>query len=140
MTDSGIRREELYDLHGVHLDAYDAIVRPDQVLPIRVYTLRRWTPILGATAFWLLTALQQLSYRNPKGHNWCTVSREALASEANLSETTVHRYLHADEYTSHGLCHWVCLPSAEETHQRRRWSSRAELQNYYLNYFGQKFL
>ena len=34
-SNSTLRREELYDLHGVHLDAYDAIVRPDQVLPIR---------------------------------------------------------------------------------------------------------
>ncbi|MCP4540406.1 MAG: hypothetical protein GY832_24980 [Chloroflexi bacterium] len=124
-SDSTLRREELYDLHGVHLDAYDAIVRPDQVLPIRTYTLRRWTPILGATGFWLLLSLQQLSYRNPKGRNWCTVSREVLANDASLSEASVHRYLHADEYTSHGLEHWVCLPSIDKIHQRRRWSSRA---------------
>ncbi|RLC89972.1 MAG: hypothetical protein DRI77_15200, partial [Chloroflexi bacterium] len=65
------RREQIYNLEGIRLDAYDAIVRPDRVFAVRTYTLRRWTPILGATGFWLLVALQQSCYRNPKGSNWC---------------------------------------------------------------------
>jgi hypothetical protein len=118
LTEPG-RREILYGLTGKHLAAYDAIVRPDSVVAIRIYTLRRWAPILGASGCWLLVALQQLCYRNPKGRSWCTVNREKLAQEANLSEATVHRYLHGEEYVSSGLCHWV------QSHPRRRWSQRA---------------
>ena len=118
------QRERLYGLEGIRLDAYDAIVQPDVVFAVRIYTLRRWVPILGTSGFWLLVALQQQCYRNPRGADWCVVSREALARESGLSEATVHRYLHG-EYADSGLCHWVQLPDSESTHRRRQWSSRA---------------
>ncbi len=112
------RREHLYGLHGVYLDAYDAIVRPHRVWSVRVYTLRRWAPILGASGFWLLIALQQLCYRNQQGH-WCIATREKLAEDSGVSESTVHRLLHGERYRSSGLCHWVSL------RQRRVWSADA---------------
>ena len=118
------QRERLYGLDGVRLDAYDAIVRPDVAFAVRIYTLRRWVPILGASGFWLLVALQQQCYRNPRGTDWCVVSREVLARESGMSEATVHRYLRG-EYADDGLCHWVQLPDSGSTHRRRRWSSRA---------------
>ncbi len=101
-----LRRETLYGLAGVRLDAYDAVVKPDQVLPVRLYTLRRWAPRLGATGFWLLVTLQQQCYRNPKGPDWCIIGRAGLAEIAGVSEATVQRYLHRGEYSS-GLCHWI---------------------------------
>ena len=123
---SGSRRELLYGLEGVHLDAYDAVVKPHQVFAIRTYTLRRWASILGATGFWLLTALQQQCYRNPKGDDWCVVSRPVLAEDAGMSEATVHRYLHGEEYDQSLLCHWVQVPDPEQVrHRPRRWSAKA---------------
>lgn len=114
------RREVLYGLGGIRLDAYDAIVRPDRVFPVRLYTLRRWAPILGATGFWLLVTMQQLCYKNPKGSDWCTISRAKLAEKAGVSEATVQRYLRSDRYGS-GLQHWIRTVRKHT----RRWSSRA---------------
>ncbi len=113
------RREHLYGLHGVYLDAYDAVVRPHQIWLVPVYTLRRWAPILGAPGFWLLIALQQFCYRNHQG-DWCAARRADLARESGISESTVHRLLHGERYRSSGLCHWVRL------RQRRAWSADAE--------------
>ena len=114
------RREALYGLGGIRLDAYDAVVRPDRVFPVRLYTLRRWAPILGATGFWLLVTMQQLCYRNPRGSDWCTISRAKLAEKAGVSEATVQRYLRSDRYGS-GLQHWIRTVRKHT----RRWSSRA---------------
>ncbi len=119
------RRETLYGLNGEYLDAYDAVVQPHQVLPIKIYMLRRWTQILGATGFWLVINLKQLCYQNSKGPNWCKISRKDLAEVSNLGEGTLHRYLRGDNYVENGLCHWIRLPSLEQTKKRRRWSTRA---------------
>lgn len=120
------RREELYGLEGVRLDAYDAVVRPDRVFTVRTYTLRRWAPLLGATGFWLLVTLQQQCYKNPQGADWCTISRPVLAKKAAISEATVHRYLHATEYEDSGLCHWIQTLDPKKVRRRpRRWSNQA---------------
>ena len=98
-------REVLYGLSGVYLDAYNAIVQPQRKLSISVYTLRRWAAQLGATGFWLLIALQQQTYKNKFGK--CVASYDVLATETGVGERTAKRYLHEDEYTASGLCHWV---------------------------------
>jgi len=116
--------EYTYDLKGVRLDAYNAVVKPDFVFAIPTYMVRRWASILGATAFWLLVTLQQKTYRNPKGNNWCVVSRPRLAEAAAMSEATVHRYLHGRPYTQSLLCHWVRVPSTETVRHRPRYRSR----------------
>jgi len=123
---STARRELLYGLEGVYLNAYDAVVRPHRVFAVRTYTLRRWAPMLGATGFWLLVALQQQCYRNPRGDDWCVVSRPDLAKAAGMSEATVHRYLHGAKYVRSWLRHWVRVPDPETVRRRpRRWSARA---------------
>ena len=105
-SDDRHRRETLYGLEGVRLDAYDEVVKPDRVLPVRLYTLRRWAPELGATGFWLLVTLQQACYRNPQGRDWCTIGRASLAERTGVNEATVQRYLHRGEYGK-GLRHWI---------------------------------
>jgi len=98
-------REALYGLSGVYLDAYNAVVQPQRRLSISIYALRRWAVQLGANGFWLLTALQQQTYKNKYGK--CVVSHRVLSAEAGVGERTALRYLHEDEYTTSGLCHWV---------------------------------
>lgn len=112
------RREYLYGLHGVYLDAYDAVVDPNSVWPISHYVLRRWAPILGPSAFWLLVTLQQLCYRNPASNrnNWCQISRTRLARETSLGEGSIHRLLHEESCRTSGLCHWV------RYQEQRSWS------------------
>ncbi len=116
------RREHLYGLHGIYLDAYDVIVNPHNIWPVSHYTLRRWAPILGGSAFWLLIALQQLCYRNSHSprKNWCHISRPLLAEEASLGEGSIHRLLHEEPYKEKGLCHWIRLKS------RRSWSDETK--------------
>jgi hypothetical protein len=119
-----MRREHLYGLHGVYLDAYDAIVEPDNIWPVRHYVLRRWAPIWGGAAFWLYVALHQSCYRNPNiergnSKDWCVMSRKALARSASLGPATVDRLLHRALYKTTGLCHWIWLQ------KRRSWSEKA---------------
>ncbi|MBC7251737.1 MAG: hypothetical protein H5T62_15855 [Anaerolineae bacterium] len=118
VEDEQARREALYGLKGKFLTAYDTIVNPLSQFPIPIYTLRRWSPILGASGFWLLITFQQFCYLNSK-QNWCRVDRNQLAQEAHLGTTTVHRYLHGEEYISHGLCHWVQIDSRSRRHRRQ---------------------
>lgn len=120
-----MRREELYELRGAYLDAYDAIVKPHQIFPVKLYTLRRWTPILGASGFWLLVALQQACFKNPHSQDWCIISKPRLAEESALSEPTVHRYLRDDDYEQFQLTRWVRVPTPEVVNTRRRWSASA---------------
>jgi hypothetical protein len=115
------RRETLYGLEGVRLDAYDEMVKPDRVFPVRLYTLRRWAPKLGATGFWLLVTLQQECFRNRRGATWCTISRSKLAAAAAVSENTVHRYLQESEHTDTGLDHWIQIVHRHEY----QWSNSA---------------
>ncbi|MEA3340312.1 MAG: hypothetical protein U9R15_10130, partial [Chloroflexota bacterium] len=121
MTETASRRERMYGLHGIYLDAYDAVVKPDNVWPISRYVLRRWAPVLGASAFWLLVTLQQLCYRNSKSadNSWCQVGRRRIAEESSLSESSIHRLLHEETYRTTGLCHWVRFQG------RRSWSNEA---------------
>ncbi|RLC94646.1 MAG: hypothetical protein DRI77_10830, partial [Chloroflexi bacterium] len=121
VTKTASRREQMYGLHGIYLDAYDAVVKPDNVWPISHYVLRRWAPVLGAAAFWLLVTFQQLCYRNPKSadNNWCQVSRRRIAEESSLSESSIHRLLHQDPYRATGLRHWIRFQG------RRSWSNEA---------------
>ncbi|RLC72826.1 MAG: hypothetical protein DRI81_15860, partial [Chloroflexi bacterium] len=111
----------MYGLHGIYLDAYDAVVKPDNVWPISHYVLRRWASTLGASAFWLLVTLQQLGYRNSRSadNSWCQVSRRRIAEESSLSESSIHRLLHEESYRATGLCHWVRFQG------RRSWSNEA---------------
>jgi hypothetical protein len=119
------RPEELYGLQGAYLDAYNAIVKPHQIFPVKLYTLRRWTPILGASGFWLLVALQQACFKNPHSQDWCIISKPRLAEESALSEPTVHRYLRDDDYEQFQLTRWVRVPTPEVVNTRRRWSASA---------------
>ena len=124
------RREALYGLKGKYLTAYDTIVNPVSQFPILIYTLRRWAPILGASGFWLLITLQQRCYLNSK-QNWCKVDRDKLAQEAHLGTTTVYRYLHREEYVSHGLCHWVQIDLRSRRHRRNQQAGPSPTTNHY---------
>jgi hypothetical protein len=102
------QREEMYGISGIHLDAYNAIVKPHQVFPVSHYMLRRWTPILGPTGFWVVIGLQQVCFmQGGRGRNWCVIDRESLAAEAGAAPATIHRYLHGAGYVDSGLEHWV---------------------------------
>lgn len=120
------RPEEHYGLQGAYLDAYDAIVKPHQVCFARLYTLRRWAPILEAPGFWLLIALQQACYRNPYGRTWCVISGEDLAEEAGISRTTVYRYLRDGSYAKYQLRRWVHVPDPDAFKTRKHWSAKAQ--------------
>jgi hypothetical protein len=136
------RREVLYGLHGVHLDAYCSIVDPDNIWPVRHYTLRRWVPIWGALAFWLYVALQQACYHNRarKGgdRSWCYRSRARLAKEASMGHGTVDRLLHdspdrktGGRFARTGLCHWITRTElrgmSESSGKSVQWPNRYDI-------------
>jgi|GEM_PF-3667324 len=125
-TEEHARPEEHYGLQGAYLDAYDSIVQPHQICFTRLYTLRRWAPILEAPGFWLLIALQQACYRNPHGRTWCVISAGDLARESGISRRTVYRYLHEEDYAKHQLRRWAQVPDPEAFKTRKQWSARLQ--------------
>jgi hypothetical protein len=73
---------------GFYSQPYNEIVKPDQVWPVSKYFLRRWTPYLNPTRFWMVIAARQLAYRlGNKRRFECYDSllyQEACASRANF--------------------------------------------------------
>ena len=102
--------EDRIRVRGVYLDAYNAIVRPHRIFPVRLYTLRRWLSLLKPTGFWILVSLQQECYRS-RG-NQCVVSRARLAQETGVGESTVHRYLRGGKGSP--MAWWVRVRSTRK--------------------------
>jgi len=44
------------------LRAYDSIVRPNAIVPVSLYFIERWLPVLGVTRAWLALAFRQVAF------------------------------------------------------------------------------
>lgn len=87
-------------LRGIHQDAYNAIVKPEQKFAVSHYFLKRWGPLLGPAATWFIIALRQRCFWNGK-QNWCVVDSATLAREAAMSDRTLFRLIE-----DNGLVSW----------------------------------
>jgi hypothetical protein len=99
-ADSPIPKDAFIALEGIYLDAYNAIVRPDRVIPVSRYLLEHWARDLGSIGFWLVAELRQQcavnAYRREKegqsvaNRNWCRVKQSFLANQIAASRETVN--------------------------------------------------
>lgn len=80
---------------GFYTQAYNEIVRPNQVWVVPKYLLRRWGPYLSPTRFWIIVAARQLAYWNDD-----TSSFEAydarIAQEAHVSRIHYRQSIKAE--------------------------------------------
>ena len=75
---------------GVHLQPYNALVRPGQVWKISKYFLRRWTPYMPASHVWLVIGARQESYFNGN-RPWFTAYDQNLANAAGIHVRSFRR-------------------------------------------------
>lgn len=75
--------------------AYDAVVRPEAIVPVPRYFLRRWLPLLGPSRAWLALAFRQVAFvrraRQPEVPVRVTLRR--LARWCGLTHVRVRQLL-----------------------------------------------
>lgn len=99
-ADSPIPKDAFIALEGIYLDAYNAIVRPNRVIPVSRYLLEHWARDLGSIGFWLVVELRQQCAVNafrreqegrPVNHrDWCRVKQSFLANQIKAGRETVN--------------------------------------------------
>lgn len=75
--------------------AYDAIVRPNAILPIPRYYLEKWLPLLGTSRAWVVLAFRQVAFVSRSSTDevpTCTTLRR-LGRWCGLSHVRIHQVL-----------------------------------------------
>jgi hypothetical protein len=75
--------------------AYDAVVRPNAILPIPRYLLEQWLPLLGASRAWLVLAFRQVAFVSRSGSDEVPVrtTLRKLGRWCGLSHVRIHQVL-----------------------------------------------
>lgn len=112
-------------LEGAYLDAYDAIAKPDQVIPVSRYLLNYWTGDLDPIGTWLLIELRQRcrtrAHRQDasvQDGNWWRGKQSFLASAIHAGRKTVIDKLNQENH--HPIQHFIL-----DQKGGRRFSQRA---------------
>lgn len=75
--------------------AYDAIVRPNAILPVPRYYLEQWLPLLGTSRAWVVLAFRQVAFVSRSSHDEvpvCTTLRK-LGRWCGLTHVRIHQVL-----------------------------------------------
>lgn len=80
--------------------AYDAIVRPNAIIPIPRYFMDNWLPLLGTSRSWLSIAFRQVAFVSRSGNHEVPVrtTLRKLGRWCGLSHVRVHQVLKDPEY------------------------------------------
>jgi hypothetical protein len=83
------------DLAPEALRAYDAVVRPNAILPIPRYFLEEWLPLLGTSRSWLVLAFRQVAFVSRSSYDEVPVhtTLRKLRRWCGLTHVRIHQVL-----------------------------------------------
>jgi hypothetical protein len=75
--------------------AYDAVIRPNAIVPITRYFMDNWLPLLGTSCAWLTLAFRQVAFVSRSGNHEVPVrtTLRKLGRWCGLSHVRVHQIL-----------------------------------------------
>jgi hypothetical protein len=82
------------------LRAYDAVVRPNAILPIPRYFIEEWLPLLGTSRAWLVLAFRQVAFvsRSSRDEVPVRTTLRKLGHWCGLTHVRIHQVLKNPEY------------------------------------------
>jgi hypothetical protein len=88
------------DLAPEALRAYDAVVRPNAILPIARYFTEEWLPLLGTSRAWLVLAFRQVAFvsRTSSEEVLVRTTLRKLGRWCGLTHVRIHQVLKDPEY------------------------------------------
>jgi hypothetical protein len=88
------------DLAPEALRAYDAVVRPNAILPIPRYFIEEWLPLLGTSRAWLVLAFRQAAFvsRSSSEEVSLRTTLRKLGHWCGLTHVRIHQVLKVPEY------------------------------------------
>lgn len=134
MTPPPAARPQRTDIHaleylqtrGYYSTPYTEIVQPERVFAISHYFRRHWLPLLKPGPAWLVVALRQRCFWN-KQQDWCTISREQLATECGVAARTVDKYLELPLISS-----WFVLEKVQRYRQMPDGQKQRDWKRYHV--------
>jgi hypothetical protein len=81
---------------------YGEIVEPEKLVPVPIYMFHHWLPILGASAFWVVTAMRQVSFVALAEEDSVLkcISSRVLALWAPLKHVAISRVLNKEGFSN----------------------------------------
>ena len=88
------------DLAPEALRAYDAVVRPNAILPIPRYFTEEWLPLLGTSRAWLVLAFRQVAFvsRSSSEEVLVRTTLRKLGRWCGLTHVRIHQVLKDPEF------------------------------------------
>jgi hypothetical protein len=89
-----------FDLGPEALRAYDAVVRPNAILPIPHYFIEEWLPLLGTSRSWLALAFRQVAFVSQSSREEVPVhtTLRKLGRWCGLTHVRIHQVLKDPQY------------------------------------------
>ncbi len=86
----------------VQRSVYEEIIEPNKIVPVSIYMFRHWLPVLGASPFWVVTAMRQVSFvaKSEESSVLKPISSWVLAKWSPLSRSQISERLNKKGYTS----------------------------------------
>lgn len=86
----------------IQRSVYEEIVEPEKIVPVQIYMFHHWLPVLGASPFWVVTAMRQVSFVAKAKDNSVLkpISSRVLAKWSPLSRSQISEWLNKKGYTS----------------------------------------
>jgi hypothetical protein len=79
----------------VQRSVYEEIIEPNKIVPVSIYMFHHWLPALGASPFWVVTAMRQVSFVSKSEENRVlkSISSRVLAKWSPLSRSQISERL-----------------------------------------------
>lgn len=86
----------------VQRSVYEEIIEPNKIVPVQIYLFHHWLPVLGASPFWVVTAMRQVSFVAKSEENSVlkSISSRVLAKWAPLSRSQISERLNKKGFSS----------------------------------------
>ncbi len=86
----------------VQRSVYEEIIEPNKIVPVQIYLFHHWLPVLGASPFWVVTAMRQVSFVAKSEENSVlkSISSRVLAKWSPLSRSQISERLNKKGFSS----------------------------------------
>jgi len=86
----------------VQRSVYEEIIEPHKIVPVQIYLFHHWLPVLGASPFWVVTAMRQVSFVAKSEENSVlkSISSRVLAKWSPLSRSQISERLNKKGFSS----------------------------------------
>ena len=82
----------------IQRNVYEEIIEPQKIVPIQIYLFQHWLPVLGASPFWVTTAMRQVSFISKAEEDKVV----KLISSRVLAKWTPLRYVQVSDWLNKG--------------------------------------